>query len=203
MFASKNTETIYTNSILALAWNEYESHRAISSISKVADANFDGQSAVARFGGGYKFKLLDNLITSPNSSITFGYSRYSSYTEYGAGAANLAVKNDDNYILGGKLGLKTTYFYDDEDGNIYKPELRLAYGYDLINSNQNATNQFVGTGAKFRSEGIDNGKSSKNIGFGIEVISNKNLSMSIDYDYEGKLNYDSHSAGVKFIYRFE
>jgi len=93
--------TYFIDAAGSFAWNWYNGRRDISvgSISRTANADYDGQQYAAYLGGGYKFKLGKSLEFTPLASIQWNHLHLADYTETEAGALNLTVNRQSYNIL--------------------------------------------------------------------------------------------------------
>jgi outer membrane autotransporter protein len=89
-----------------------------------------------------------------------------------------------------------------ENGHAIKPSLTAEYRYDFIGDEVESTSSFVGAGGSFKTEGFDPAQHSFLVGTGVEYELNEAVSVSADYGYKFKSDYDSHNfairAGMKF-----
>ncbi len=140
------------------------------------------------------------MKVTPTASLQYDYISLDSYTE--TGTAALAVDNDDLHVLKSDLGVKLNYAI--VDGAItYIPEIRAAWIYDFIGDEQESINGFTGAaGTLFTSKGADIAQNAFKIGLGLDILAQDNVTVSFDYDYTGKEDYDNHAGAVKARFAF-
>lgn len=201
LYAGYERGNYFANGMLGFAWNEYDTTRVIPGVA-VADGSTDGQTYLARLGGGYDHKVRDSKLTiTPNASLTYAHNIVDSYTETGAGVLNLNVDTDNIDMLQGKLGVDFGYEYKTPNTSI-RPEIRLGVLHDIIGDEQATTSSFTGVGTSFSTNGADVAKTSFVAGAGVDLVRNNGLTLSADYDYETKDAYDAHSGMIRARYAF-
>lgn len=192
----------YADGIAGFAWNHFDTERDIPGAGARAEGDFNGQTYLARIGGGYRYYVgKTNFDITPTVNLTYAHSDFDDYTEKGAGALNLRVSNDSVDILEPRVGVKAGYTFKSDTMRI-RPEVRASYGYDVIGDNQVTQSTFTGTTATFRTEGADAQQGGLDVGAGIDLISHNNVTVSADYDYQVKKDFDDNSALVRIRYDF-
>ena len=74
--------------------------------------------------------------------------------------------------------------------------------HDVIGESQTTTSNFTGTAPTFKTEGSDIAKTSFTVGGGVDLVSSKNVTLSADYDYETRSDYDAHTGLLRVRYDF-
>ncbi len=200
-YASYDMGQWYVDGMAGVALNSYESSRTITNPASIATGDFDGQTYSARIGGGYRVAAGNGLDLVPNASLTYAHNVLDSYTETGAGNLNLIVNNSDTDALIARAGVNLGYNVK-QNGNIIRPELRVAYLYDFVGDNQASTSTFTGGGATFATQGSSPTKGSYNVGAGLNVVTTENVTFTADYDYNANSDYKAHSGVLRARYAF-
>lgn len=199
LYAVRDYGKWYGDALAGFTYNRYDTTRNIFTGGQ-ATADFDGQQYTARVGGGYKVDLQGGVKLTPIAGLKYTYLTVDKYTESGAGA--LTVDNDDIQSLKSDLGFKVNYPVI--DGSVtYTPEFRAAWIYDFIGDEQQATSFFNGIGGtQFTSKGADVAKNAFNLGVGLAIMAQDNVTVSFDYDWTTKEDYDNHAGSLKARFAF-
>ena len=125
-----------------------------------------------------------------------------SYTETGAGGADLNVsgKTLNVFELGG--GVKAGWVLKNEDGSVIEPQLRVGYSYNLADANVQDTTSFVGGGGSFLVNGANQSRSKVNLGASLKYLTTQNWTMTGSYDFDWKDSYTSNTGLLRADYRF-
>ncbi|MFA5392786.1 MAG: autotransporter domain-containing protein, partial [Candidatus Paceibacterota bacterium] len=187
----------------SFAWNWYEGSRDISvgGIGKTAKADYDGQQYGLYLGGGYKFKLRNNIELTPLASIQWNHLSLSGYTETGADAMNLTV-NDQSYDifesgLGASLSAPLKYKW----GN-FTPEVHVRWLYDFIGDAMAVTSTFSGGGGSFSTNGAKPAKSGVNLGGKLAFDLKNDISVVAECDTEMRSEFFGVFGSASLRYEF-
>lgn len=192
---------IYYEGLAAFTYNNYETTRTLFSNNGVATADFDGQQYSAKATAGYKVDVQGGLKVTPFVSAQYTFLTQDDYSEIGSNAP-LHVEADDINIF--KTGLGTKLAYPIVDGGItYTPRLSAAWYYDLVGEEVETSSYFTSaSGTRFISKGADIAQSAFKFGAGLDVLSQDNVTVSLDYNWDTKEEYNSHSGAVKARFEF-
>jgi len=192
----------YADGVAGFAWNRFSSDRDIPAGPGHADADYNGQTYLARIGGGYRYYVPQtNIDITPTVNVTYAHSNFDDYNESGAGALDMHVSNDSVDVLEPRVGVKAGYTFKSDDMKI-RPEIRASYGYDVIGDNQVTNSTFNGTSTSFKTEGADAQQGGLDVGGSIDLISHNSVTVSADYDYQVKKDYDDNSGMLRVRYDF-
>lgn len=192
----------YVNGMAAYAWNDVDTARYnVGMGNDTARGSFDAHQFTARAEIGHNIRQGQMLLT-PNAMAHWMHYDAESYTETGAGGANLTVNQDSLNLFELGLGLNASWDIVNADGSILVPELRVGYRYDLIGDEVQTTSQFTGGGAAFTTEGFTPARSTFNVGAGVKFHTVQNWDFTANYDFEVKSDYQAHSGFLRAGYRF-
>ncbi len=166
-----------------------------------ANGDFDSEQLIARAELGRSYAYGSATIV-PKVSANYMHYSADSYTETGAGGANLNVNSDDMNLFELGLGVEASWLNKNSDGSYLKPELRAGVRHDLIGDEFESNSSFTGGGATFKTDGIDPAQTTFNLGAGVTYYSTTNWDLSADYDFEAKSDYDAHSGVLRAAYKF-
>ena len=193
----------YVTGQLGYVWADNETTRHnVGGIAGVnANGDFDSDQIIARAELGRSYTHGSAIITP---SVSANYMHYSadSYTETGAGTANLNVSTDDLNLFEIGVGVEAAWMNKNSDGSYWRPELRAGVRHDLVGDEFETNNTFTGGGAAFQTEGFDPAQTTFNVGAGVTYFSTTNWDLSASYDFEAKSDYDSHSGLLRAAYKF-
>ncbi len=201
-YQGKSFDNYFISTMEGFAWNDYQSSRSIPIVSKVASANFSGQTYIALAEVGMIKDLGYSFDLTPRLSMTYSHNHNQSYNEGGAGTLDLAVRSTDSDIFEGKIGSDLNYNYNLNDRFTASPYLKLYYGYDFIGDKESTVSNFIGQSSSFKSEGDKVYKSSIDFGAGVNMYSIDGITLTADYIYEYKENYQSNYYSLRLRYQF-
>lgn len=205
LYYSVDMDPWFMDTGLSLGWNRYKGKRYIAfrDIDRKARATYNGQNYSAFLTTGYQLYCRDFQIT-PIASIMYYYLHMNSYKESGAKSLNLKVDTQNYHFLESGLGLKVSYLWQTCFGD-YIPEVHTFWYHDF---NQNRVNtrasfsEYAALGGYFRSVGPHIDRDLWNIGASITCMSQANLSVLLNYDFEASNNYLDHQGMVELSYVF-
>ena len=108
----------------------------------------------------------------------------SSYTETGAGGADLAVNSESLNVLNLGFGADVRWDMKNTDGSHLKPMLHAGYTYDAIGDTVQDTSSFTGGGGAFQTTGASPARSAIDGGVGVTYTTPGNVDLSANYDYQ-------------------
>ncbi len=90
------------------------------------------------------------------------------------------------------------------DGSVtYIPEISASWTFDFVGEEQESTNNFTGaTGQLFTTKGAKVAQHAMNIGLGLDILAQDNVTVSFDYDWTNKEDFDSHAGSLKTRFAF-
>jgi len=202
LYGSLAKDVYYIDGVLSYAYNRYDASRHIvfGTTDRVAKSNYGGEQYSAYLEGGYTAKKRGLNIT-PLVSLQYMRLHLNDYSESGAGSLNLTVDAQDYNMFQSGLGIKLAYPILCKDSQII-PEVHAKWLYDFIGDQQQATSTFTGSGASFSTKGFDPPKSSYNTGAKLTLMTKYDVTLSLNYDFEMKENFHSHTGYVDVHYTF-
>lgn len=194
VYASYFRDRWYLDGIISFAGNLYDQSRHISfgTIDRTARSDYRGYQYSGYVEGGYTFKTGGWDIT-PLASLQYAHLHIPGYSETGADSVSLAVGPQDYDMLQSGIGAKFAYPVQWNDSKII-PEFHLKWFYDCIGDRQQVTSTFTGGGASFVTEGFKPAQSSYNAGARITLVNKYGITASLNYDFEIKQDFYSHTG---------
>ncbi len=187
--------------------NDYESTRHIvfPGVNRTATSDYTGQQYSGIVTVGRHYQVNETTIT-PLASLQASHLRVGSYTESGAGDANLRIESQDYNFVQSTLGVKAERVI--RSGNrTYSPEVHAKWLHDFKSTTMEQDAAFTGGGASFNAQGIKQDRDLFNVGAGVTFLScnceKDSWTVKGLYDYKwNDSEYASHQvsliAGLKF-----
>ncbi len=192
----------YINGAFSLAYHDYHSSRNIvfPGVRRTADSEYDGRQVALSLEAGHAVKKGDFQWT-PFASIRYDHLRIEDYMEKSAGDLNLKVDRQHYDTVRSGLGVKMGYNANGSYG-AFLSELRAKWLYDLLSDRQQITSTFAGGGTSFVTSGSRPARSGLGLGARIALATRYNIELSLDYDFEIREDFHSHSGYVNVRYSF-
>ncbi|OZA34938.1 MAG: hypothetical protein B7X82_02910 [Hydrogenophilales bacterium 17-64-65] len=187
--------------------NDYESTRHIvfPGVNRTATSDYSGQQYSGIVTVGKHYQVNETTIT-PLASLQATHLRVGSYTESGAGAANLRVESQDYNFVQSTLGVKAERVIR-SGSSTFSPEVHAKWLHDFRSTTMEQNAAFTGGGASFNAQGIEQDRDLFNVGAGVTFLScnceRDAWTVKGLYDYKwNDSEYSSHQvsliAGLKF-----
>ena len=198
------SNTAFITAQLAYMWSDNETTRNPGGVSSlVANGDYDSDTFIANATLGNDYHMgHGSLVLTPSVSANYVHYSADSYTETGAGTANLSVNSDSMNIFELGLGVNAEWSFEQANGSWFKPSVGVGVRHDLIGDEYQATNQFAGSTTSFEVEGYDPAQTTFDAGVGFKYYTTDSWTISADYNYEFKSDFDSHAGVVKASYKF-
>lgn len=197
-------ENTFVTGQLGYMWSENDTTRTPGGIAGLtANGSYDSDSVVVGAALGRNYATgHGSLVVTPTVSANYMHYSADSYTETGAGGANLTVDSDSLNMFEVGLGVDAKWDIENADGSRLMPSLGLGVRHDLIGDEFEATNQFAGGGTAFKVEGADPASTTFDAGLGVKYQSTSNWTLSADYNFEYKSDYSANAGMVKAAFQF-
>ena len=210
LYVSKSMGKYFTDAVLGVAWNDYNTSRAINTAGLVADGEYSGQNYISKIRGGV---VLDRVANSnwnvmPEISTTFISSKVDSYTEQNAGSLSLQVRSNSSEYFEGRLGVNVSYnsikakLFTKNKSFMLVPKLHVSYGHNFLNKKQTTVANFIGESVTFSNMSSQIGSGSLRTGIDLDIYDLDSVTVSANYTDERRSNYSAKSASIRFRYEF-
>lgn len=181
--------------------DQYKGSRniAFTGINRTASADYSGQQYSAVITAGRHFNVNQTIVT-PLASLQASRIRVESYTESGAGAANLNVSSQDYDFVQSTVGVKAERVINANSGT-FSPEVHFKWLHDFSSTTMLQDASFAGGGASFRTQGITQDREMFNVGAGVSFLScncgENAWTVKGLYDYKwNQSDYSSHKLSI-------
>lgn len=197
-------ETVFVSGQLGYIWSDNDTTRNPGGIAALsAKGSYNADAFVAGLAVGRDYHTgHGTLVLTPKVSADYMHYSADSYTETGAGGANLTVDADSLSLFEIGLGVEAEWDIQNANGTHLMPSIGLGVRHDLIGDEFEASNKFAGGGTAFKVKGFDPAQTTFDVGLGVKYITDTNWTLSAGYDFEFKSDYDSHAGMVKASYKF-
>lgn len=193
----------YIDGMVAYSWNRDETTRHdVGGVTGLdAHGSYDADQVAAQVEAGREYAAGETILTPDIMAHAVWYGPRS-YTESGAGGADLNVSGNNQTLIELGAGIKAGWIYGESDGSIIKPQIRAGYRYALVDDRIEDTAQFTGGGGTFTTQGPDPARSSVNLGGTLRYYTPSNWNFTASYDFDWKQDYTANAGSIKAGYRF-
>ena len=194
-YASYDVGRINYQGLGSFTYNSFDSSRQTSD-GTVATAQFNGQQYSAKGTVSYQLPLEIKLQVSPFVSGQYTLVVQDSYNEIGS-TSNMHVKTDSSHVFETGLGTNLAYpvKYKDID---YTPRASAAWHYDVVADGVTTTSNFSNNTALVTiAKGQRPIKNSFNLGAGLDMFTQGNMTFSVDYSVDLKEDFISQTGILK------
>ena len=191
----------YIDAHAIVGWNDNESRRdvTIGAFKSTASADYDSFFTRIYAGLGRKYAVNDQFTVSPVINIRYTYIDEDGYTETGAPIALAVGSNDTDSLV---LGLDGVGHYTFGPGNAYSITARAGVGYDAITDRTLVSSNFVAGGGTFATRDAEPDEFVYHASFGLNSAAGTTTSVSIEYEFEGRQDFDVHGFSATVRWRF-
>jgi uncharacterized protein with beta-barrel porin domain len=198
-YATRNYEENYVEGLAAIGLNRYDSSRTLFDGS-VARSEHNGQHLTLKGTVGRRIQLDKTLLT-PFASLQISRLRQDKYTESGSNA-DLTVdqKDIDMFKAGVGFKLASNFLHHDK---LYTPRLSFGAYHDFAATVVDTTSTFVASpNSSFATRGATVAKDSFKFGAGIDILSQSEMTISLDYMAEVRQQYRAHTTAARIKWKF-
>jgi uncharacterized protein YhjY with autotransporter beta-barrel domain len=172
----------YVNGLFSFGYNDYSNTRAIPFIGAQAKSSPTGEQYVTNLDFGYDFQPKNHRewIYGPTLGLTYTHLDIDSFTETGAGPADLAVNSQSLDSLRSRLGAHV--IYQARSGSLlFQPNLSIMWQHEYLD-NPGITSQLSIPGTTpFTIQTATTGKDSALIGTGVTVTLDNSMAIYLNY----------------------
>lgn len=198
---------VFVNLALTLALNNYDNNRYIlvppaggTGFVNIAHGDFDGWETNAHLETGYTWSC-NHVRVIPKVILEYSHMEFNNYEEHDAFFLDLNVKYDNMNAFDLGIGAQVDYRNDYEKVSVI-PEAHCYVYHDFVNAKQVATANFYSGGYAFLSEGARPDSNTFDFGVSLNVHSNNQTMVKIQYDYVTRSDYHRNEAFIKLRYEW-
>lgn len=197
-YGTLREDRVFMDWQLAVGWNRFDQKRAIAFLGRTAKANYDGQQYLAKAKFGYDFAVMGATVT-PMAGWSWSRAVTASYTENGAGSANLTADRRGVNSVSQTLGAKTSTLVNTAWG-VLKPEARVEWIHDytqgaISTSGLMGGEAYTSTSSRLSPDGA-------RLGLAATLNTDGDWSFRSEYEAEVRPGYQNHTGLLKAIMGF-
>jgi outer membrane autotransporter protein len=194
----------YANGLFSYSSNAYGETRAIPFLGTTATGSPHGNQYSGNLDGGYEFKR-GNWTFGPTLGLRYVNLDVSGFTETGAGAADLAVNDQNASSLRSQIGGEFRYKWSWYGGKVIAtPHLSAAWQHEYLDNSSGITSQFDGQGlGSFVVNTTTPDRDSAFLDLGMDTQWNDALDVFVDYQAQvGQSDFVGQSIDAGFKVSF-
>jgi outer membrane autotransporter protein len=192
----------YVEGQAAVSYNDYSGSRYISGLGRTAKADYQGWQVGARAEAGYSMDYKGVKFV-PSFGMTMTHLYINNYEEAGAGGVSLVVDAQEYDFASARAGLEVSWkSAEDDNGWVFAPRGKLGFNRSLYADKADVSARFAGGGTMFDAQGLRPEQNSVDIGLGVDLMSSKGLTVSLDGDVLLKEGYQSKTGMIKARFDF-
>ena len=170
IYGSWQQDKLYVNASVGLGLHEVDASRTVimgSSVS-TAKADYDSFDINSTIETGKDFALGADTTLTPFAGVSYLYNTRESFTEKGAGSANLKVDKENDESLQTSIGLRVSHNIQMKNNRVLTPVASIAYVHEHMDSVTEVDARFNGVpSSSFVVEGPDLDRDRLQLGLGI------------------------------------
>jgi outer membrane autotransporter protein len=199
-YGSHRMGPAFVNAMLGLGYNGFEQSRNIGFLGATARANYGGLEYMSRIDGGWDFPVVNQTTTlTPIIGFQAVRTDNSSYSESGAGAADLSVGREIVNSYATTAGVKFTTAVMTQWGNLI-PEVKVQWVHDLENS-PIPTVGLLG-GVNFTTMTPRVAPDGAQTTLGLTIQKSDTFALRVEYDGDWRNNYSSNTGLLKASWNY-
>jgi fibronectin-binding autotransporter adhesin len=204
-YASWERNDIYMNASLGLGLHKVDATRTVTVGTSVntASADYDSVTVSSAVEVGKDIPLNLTTTLTPYVGINYSHNNRDSFTETGAGSANLSVNEQDDDSLRTTIGLRLSKDIKTKHNKTITPSAMIAYVREHMDSVSRLEAGFSAVPTStFRIDGSELDRDRLQVGAGISGQLNENTTLNVGYNGEWAGSDDHHSfaATVNFVW---
>ncbi|HIM39854.1 MAG TPA: autotransporter domain-containing protein [Methylophaga aminisulfidivorans] len=169
-YGSWQQDKLYVNASVGLGLHQVDASRTVimgSSVS-TAKADYDSFDINSTIETGKDFALGADTTLTPFAGVSYLYNTRESFTEKGAGSANLKVDKENDESLQTSIGLRVSHNIQMKNNRVLTPVASIAYVHEHMDSVTEVDARFNGVpSSSFVVEGPDLDRDRLQLGLGI------------------------------------
>jgi len=205
LFATFFQGGFYTNALMAYGYNDYSNNRNIvfGGMNRTATSSPNGNQYVGNLDFGYDFKPDTHWALGPTLGMTYTHLDIDSFSESGAGPADLTVDGQHADSFRSRLGAHASYQV--RTGSVvFQPNFILAWQHEYLDDASDITSQFNAPGmTPFSILTSAPSRDSALVGIGVTAMLDQSLTLYLNYLANvGAQDYFAQSVQGGFKARF-
>ena len=185
IYGSYHQDGFYLNGLAAYTRNNYDSMRniLIPGFGSAASGSTNGNQATVNLDGGYDWHATDRLTAGPIAGLQYVHLDISSFSENGAGAANLAVGSQVMDSLQSRVGGRIDYHLLTSTYSSFAAELHAAWQHEFLDDSRGIGASFINSGlTPFSVQTTAPLRDAAVVGVGLNFTFHERLTLFADYE---------------------
>jgi len=195
----------YASGVLGIGFDNFNTsrHIAFPGFAATASSSHSGLAVGGSFETGYTFRPGSFTLT-PVVGFDVSHISTDSFTESGAGAADLAVKSANSDSAAASIGVRVATRIDNAEGGSFTPEAHVIYRHDFLADQQQVGETFVQvpSGGTFTVVSSRFGKDALLAGIGVNYDLSPTSKLFANYDGEFSSGFTSHTVSAGYRMKF-
>lgn len=196
LYYGRATSDYYLNVSADYTFVQNDTSRYVTATGVTASADYDAHVFSGAIEAGAPMEVAANTFVTPQLGLRATHYSADDYTETGAGAFNQTVDSDGVTEIVGLAGARLHYVHETEGMKVI-PELRVAAGYDFADEEAVASVSYVGGGSAYNVTGTDIDPFRAEVGAGVALAMDDDVTLSAHYDGDLRSDYQSHTGRVE------
>ncbi|MDR5171922.1 autotransporter domain-containing protein [Methylobacillus flagellatus] len=200
-YAAKDFGKWYLESMLAYARQNYDSSRN-TAISGIAKGSYDGDQVAARVNIGFPLTFGSRSTITPIVGLEWINLKQDGYTEKGGSPLALKYQDESADRVRSLVAVKFSSDVELSNGIRMFPAVQLGWRHDFKNDGLNATTNFIGGGASFKTEGQEIARNTYSLGGALRFQRTEDFSLSLQLDGERTTGYSAVTGQIVGHWKF-
>jgi outer membrane autotransporter protein len=191
----------YASGIAGFGYHDIDAKRGINVgiSSSTAKADYDAWTGNVAVEAGRTLVLNQRTRVTPLAGLEYAHINRESFTEHGAGAADLHVSRDQQDSLRSALGARLEHSWTTSNGSRIQPTIELAWLHEFMDNEAGLRAGFApAPGASFAVSGPELNRDRARIGLGLDVQVNETASLRLGYQGEFASSDQRHDISATF-----
>ncbi|WP_297809321.1 autotransporter domain-containing protein [uncultured Methylophaga sp.] len=203
LYSRWDKDAYYMQGYSGLGWYGSDSERRINVGGRqTAESDYDTTAFFAGIEGGHSFLLKHKIMLTPYIGLDYAYSDRESFSESGAGAANLDVSSESLESIQSRAGLRFEQFLSSAENRSLVWHLNAAWLHEFGDDKARTQAGFVNNRvASFEVDGADLDRDRLLLGTGVAMALGERASLSVAY--EGEFSGTEQDQQIRAGYRYQ
>lgn len=200
-YASWSGNPLYVNLTASVSTQRYDSQRRIGfdGFAGQADGSFNGQQVMTKAEVGYPIFFAQGTTLTPLAAVSYSYLHQDDYKEHSDQGAALKVDSSHTQSVRSSLGAKLEHSWSTGIGDVV-PFVQAMWTHEYYRSRTATSASYVADAlgeTRFTSFGATPVSDTADIGAGVALVQNDDLSLSARYDLSTAPHFDAQTVSLR------
>jgi outer membrane autotransporter protein len=204
-YAGWQLNNYYINSDITYGHHSIDSDRQVivGALTATASADYDADQVSMNVEGGKVIPLNNNTSLTPFVGIDYAHLSRDSFTETGAGAANLSVQDQDEDSLRTKIGVRLSHTIETNKQTRITPSIAVAYVREHLDNVSRVQSGFsAAPNNTFLIDGPELDRNRVALNAGVTAALSEHSHLNVAYSGEIAGSDDQHAVSATFRYEW-